>query len=163
MELDKTINTIILDIYPLMPSTGAWPFTMICIDRNEISPLEMDKPLFAPFQLLVTKRTDFNGKDLLDYVVKSNEFETVDDASKNSLLEKQDKIINDWNEFQQWTDRTTSLAIGLVIQTALYKGLQFSPVETDLSALDLHMGLVPKKLSAYQLFDVYQIDPSFLV
>lgn len=163
MELNKTIDTIILDIYPLMPSTGAWPFTMISIARNEISGVEMDKNLFAPFQLLVTKRTDFNGKDLIDYVVKSREYQTVDDALKNSLLEKYNKTNKDENEFREWTDRTTSLAIGLAIQTALQKGLQFIPIQTDLSALDFHMGLGQKKLSAYQLFDVYQMDPSFLV
>ncbi|WP_448634467.1 hypothetical protein [Pedobacter panaciterrae] len=60
-----------------MPSTGAWPFTMIRIDRNELSGLEMDKPLFAPFQLLVLKRTDFNDKDLLDYAIKSKEYHTI--------------------------------------------------------------------------------------
>lgn len=163
MELDKTIDSIILDTYPLMPSSGTWPFTMIHIGHNKLSGLQMDKNLFAPFQLLVLKRTDFNNRDLLDYVTKSKEYQTIEDGLKNSFLEEYHKMIADENEFQQWTDRTTSLAIGLVIQTALQKGLQFSPIKTDLSVLDTHMGLEQEKLSAYQLFDIYQIDPSFLV
>lgn len=163
MELDQKINTVILDIYPLMPSSGAWPFTMICINRNEISGLEVDQNLFAPFQLLVAQRTDFNGKDLLDYVMNSKEYHTVDKALKNDLLETYSKIIENENEFLNWKQQITSLGIGLLIQTALQKGIQFSPVETDLPTLNVHFKLAPKKLGAYQLFDARQIDPSFFV
>ncbi|WP_345952191.1 hypothetical protein ABDD95_23800 (plasmid) [Mucilaginibacter sp. PAMB04274] len=162
MELDKIIDEIILDIYPHMPSSGAWPFTMIKTDRNKFFGLKMDKTLFAPFQLLVLIRTDFNGKDLLDYVKKSKEYKTIDAAMKNGFLEKYNKVICDEHKFHQWADKTTSLAIGLVAQTALQKGLQIIPIETDLSILDANIGLRTKNLQAYQLFDIYQIDPSFL-
>ncbi len=163
MGLEQIIDSSILDIYPLMPSSGAWPFTMIRIDRNELSGLEVDKNLYAPFQLLVTKRTDFNGKDLLDYATKSKEYQDLLDPFKPSFLENYDKIIANEKDFRDWTDRTTSLAIGLVIQATLHKGIQYSIVETDLSVLDIKMGLGKKNLQAYQLFDAYQIDPSFLV
>jgi len=163
MELHKIIDSIILEIYLQMPSLGTWPFTIIHINRDELSGLQMDKNLFAPFQLLVLKRTHFNSEDLLDYVMKSNEYQTVEDGLKNKFLEKYYKMIADENEFQQWIDRTTSLAIGLVIQKGLQRGLQFSPIKTDFSALNTHMGLEQKKLSAYQLFDVHPIDPSLLI
>lgn len=163
MGLEQIIDSSILDIFPLMPSTGAWPFTMIRIDRNELSGLEMDKPLFAPFQLLVLKRTDFNGKDLIDYATKSKEYQTILPPFRFDFLENYSSMSGNEKELQQWADKTTSLAIGLVINTALLKGIQFSPIGTDLSALDLRMGLDQKNLRAYQLFDAYQIDPSFLV
>jgi len=162
MGIDQIIDSSILEIFPLMPSPGAWPFTMIRVDRNELANLEMDKTLFAPFQLLILKRTDFDSKDLRDYVTKSKEYQTMEEVSKKILLEKHDKIVGNENEFRDWMERTTSLAIGLVIQTAIYKGLQFTPVGTDLVALDVHLGLGKKKLQAYQLYDAYQIDPSFL-
>jgi len=163
MGLDKIIDSLILDFFPLMPSPGAWPFTMVRIDRNELTCLNTDRALIAPFQLLVTKRTDFKGSDLLDYVTKSKDYQTMDEASKNILLKKYDKIISNENEFRNWTEKTTSLAIGLVIQTALFKAVQFTPIDTELSALDVQLGLERKNLTAYQLFDTYQIDPSFLV
>jgi hypothetical protein len=160
MRLDQMIDSAILEIFPLMPSPGSWPFTMMSIERNELTGLKIDKTLFAPFQLLVLKRTDFDSKDLFDYITKSKEYQTVDD--KNNFLEKYRKIIATASDFSEWVDRTTSLAIGLVIQTAITKGLLFSPVDTDLLLLDLHLALNQKKLQAYQLFDVNQIDPSFL-
>ncbi|WP_288881586.1 hypothetical protein [Pedobacter panaciterrae] len=163
MGLEQIIDSSILDIFPLMPSTGAWPFTMIRIDRNELSDLEMDKPLFAPFQLLVLKRTDFNDKDLLDYAIKSKEYHTILPPFRSNFLENYSSTIGNEKELQEWADKTTSLAIGLVINTALLKGIQFIPIATDLSALDLRMGLVQKNLRSHQLFDAYQIDPSFLV
>lgn len=163
MELDQIIDSSILDIFPLMPSSGAWPFTMVRIERKELSGLETDKALFAPFQLLVLKRTDFKGKDLLDYATKSKEYQTILNSSRPAFLENYNRMIGNEKKLQEWMDKTTSLAIGLVMNSALLKGIQFSPIETDLSALDLHLGLSPKNLRVYQLFDAYQIDPSFLV
>jgi hypothetical protein len=163
MRLDQIIDSSILDIFPLVPSTGTWPFTMIRIDRRELAGLDVDKLLVAPFQLLVLKRTDFNSKDLIEYATKSKEYQTILDPLKPGFLESYDKTIGNEENFQEWTDRTTNLAIGMVIQTALYKGLQFSSVETDLTILDAHMGLTNKNLRAYQLFDAHQVDPSALV
>lgn len=162
MGLDQIIDSSILDIFQLMPSTGAWPFTMARIDRNELSGLKTDKTLFAPFQLLVLKRTDFNGEDLLDYATKSKEYETILAPLRSGFLENYNRMSSNEKELQEWTDKTISLAIGLVLNTALLKGVQFSPIETDLSALDSHLELGKKNLRAYQLFDTYQIDPSFL-
>lgn len=163
MGLEQIIDSSILDIFPLMPSTGAWPFTMVRIDRNELSGLEMDKILFASSQLLVLKRTDFTSEDLLDYAIKSKEYKNIPAPFRPGFLDNYNKIIDNVGTLQEWIDKTTNVAIGLVIQTALNKALQFTPVETDLSVLDTQMESGRKNLRAYQLFDVYQLDPSFLI
>ena len=163
MELEQIIDAVILDIFPLMPSTGTWPFTMVRVDRNKLSGLETDKILFASAQLLVLKRTDFTSEDLLDYAINSKEYNTLSVPLKSGFLENYNKMIDNEEELQEWMDKTISLAIGLVIQTALNKALQFTPVEANLSVLDTQMELGQKNLRAYQLFDVYQLDPSFLI
>lgn len=160
MELDKIIDSSILDIFPLMPSSGAWPFTMVRIDRNELPELGLQQRLFASSQLLVLKRTDFNEENLIDYALHSKEYSTLLPTHRLDFLEVYRKKTKNRQELNEWTELITGLAIGLIIQITLKKGLQFSPIEISLSALDVHFGLSAESLSAYQLFDVYQIDPS---
>ena len=162
MKLEEIIDALILDIYPLMPSTGSWPFTMLNINRHELSGMELHPQFFASSGLLVLKRTDFNEESMMDYVLGSKEYGTLLPAQKHMLLERYRKMINSPQELEDWADKITNLAIGLIIQSTLLKGLQFSPIETDLSVLDARMGFNTENLSAYKLFDVYQIDPSFL-
>ncbi|CAH0142095.1 hypothetical protein [Pedobacter sp. Bi36] len=162
MKLDQTIDSLILDIFPVMPSSGSWPFTMTSIERNELIGLKMEKTVFASSQLLVLKRTDFNGGDLIDYAMKSKEYQTIPAQLRLEFLDKYNNLAENEQTLQDWTDRITSMAIGLVIKTALNKGLQLVPIDTDHSILDKHMGFENKELATFQLFDIYNLDPSFL-
>ena len=108
------------------------------------------------------QRTDFNHQDLLDYIYQSKEYQTIALEKQADFVEQYIKPLRDETAFTAWMNKISSLAIGLIRQTAISKALTLNVIEIDLDQLDSHLELNVQNLKAYQLFDVYQLDPSFL-
>ena len=155
MELKNKLESSILDIYPLMPSSGAWPFTMIAIERNALGSLILEKPILGSSFLLVLSREDFTDLDLMDYATNSKEYDTM---SQDSRL---DFLIAHKNKFgstrlQEWAMRITSLGVGLVTGTAANRGLELRAIEILPAQLDTQLGFDTAKLKTVQLFEVVE-------
>lgn len=162
-KLRCDIDALILDGLSQMPSVGILPLEIISIERSKLVGIEMNKTLFADFQLLVLERTDFNKENLIDYLLKSNEYQTMPPKHKLEFFDIYYKLAENGPKLKDWRARIISMAIGMIIQTALNKGLQLIPIQTDLIRLTKHIGLDTNNLKGYQLYDIYQIDPSYLV
>ena len=115
---------------------------MSCISRGKLNGIETDKTLFGVTQLLVLERADFNTEDLIDYILKSKEYQTILAKNKLEFLDRYQKLAKNRQEFKSWIDRTTSLDIGLVTGTALNKGLQLVPVKADHNVLGNILDLI---------------------
>lgn len=158
MEIEQKIDSSILNIYRLMPSSGEWPFTMLRIDRRELSRLPFENTLVSPSQLLVLKRTDFNRDHILDYAQNSKEYDTIPPLYKKAFLDSFINKFNDERELEQWTENITSIGIGLILHMARSNGVELLPVQAVLTDVDSHLGLEAKGLKAYQLFDIISKD-----
>lgn len=160
MKLDQIIDSLILEIYPLMPSTGTWPFTMVRVERNNLRGMEQLPQFYASSGLLILQRTDFLEEHLVDYAWGAKEYGNPSSEQRLEYLEKHRKQHESKEKLKEWVDRITSLAIGLISQVAIQKGLHLNPIGVDFSVVDTYLKLKSKNLKTYQLFDIYQIDPS---
>ncbi len=158
MEIEQKIDSSILNIYRLMPSSGEWPFTMLRIDRRELSGLPFQGTLFSSSQLLVLKRTDFNRDHLIDYAQNSKQYAAVPVSKRKAFLESFTDKFDDPGQFEQWADNITSMGIGMILHMARSSGLELLPVQAVLTDVDSNLGLEAKGLKAYQIFDVISRD-----
>lgn len=158
MEIERKINSSILNLYKLMPSTGEWPFTIMCIDRIQISGLPFENSPVSECMVLVLKRTDFDEEDISDYAKNSKEYEFVATAYRQAFVESFVNKFDNVQEINQWTDNITSMGIGLLFQLARQHGLELKTLRTVLSDLDFHIGFDAKILRPYELFEVIDLD-----
>ncbi|MFH6991145.1 hypothetical protein [Flavobacterium sp. FlaQc-48] len=158
METEQKIDSSILNLYQLMPSTGEWPFTIMRIDRIQITGLPFENSPVSECLVLVLKRTDFDKEDISDYVQNSKEYETVATAYRQAFVESFVNKFDNVQEINQWTDNITSMGIGLIFQLAQRQGLELKTLGTVLSDLDFHIGFDAKMLQPYELFEVIDLD-----
>jgi len=158
METERKIDSSILNLYQLMPSTGEWPFTIMRIDRIQISGLPFENSPVSGCMVLVLKRTDFDKEDISDYAKNSKEHEFVATPYRKAFVESFVNKFDNVQEINRWTDNITSMGIGLIFQLARQHGLELKTIRTLLSDLDFHIGLDAKMLQPYELFEVIDID-----
>jgi hypothetical protein len=116
MGVDQNINSMLLDIYRIMPSLGAYPFTMIALAREEFGGLIIKPSLVSATQLMVLKRTDFNESDLVDYVTNTNEFDSIPLDNRAAFLDNYRRKWQNEAAITEWCERIISMGIGIVIQ-----------------------------------------------
>lgn len=158
MSVDQNINSLILDIYRIMPSLGTYPFTMMAMLRTELSGLNIKPSLRSATQLIVLKRTDFNVSDLMDYVTNTKEYDTIPLDNREAFLDNYRRKSQDDAAMTEWCERIVSMGIGIIVHLAKTNGIYLKPVRADLTDLDAHFGFLSKNLQAYQLFDVNPFD-----
>lgn len=158
MEIERKINSSILNLYQLMPSSGEWPFTIMCLDRMQISGLPFENSPVSECMVLFLKRTDFDQEDISDYAKNSKEYEFVAASYRQAFVESFVNKFENAQEINTWTDNITSMGIGLLFQLARKHGLELKTIGTVLSDLDFHIGLEAKMLQPYKLFEVIDID-----
>ncbi len=154
MGIEQKIDSSILNLYRLMPSSGEWPFTVLRIDGKQLSGLPFENTLAGASQVLVLKRTDFKREHIMDYAQNSKEFDTIPPLYRTAFVDSFTDKFNDPRELEQWTDNITSMGIGMILHMARSNGLELVLIQAVLSDLDSHLDLEAKGLKAYQLFDV---------
>lgn len=154
MEIERKIDSSILNLYQLMPSTGEWPFTIMRIDRIQISGLPFENSPVSECLVLVLKRTDFDKEDISDYAKNSKEYEIVPIANRQAFVESFVNKFDNVQEINQWTDNIISMGIGLIFQLAQQHGLELKTLTRLFSDLDFHIEFDAKMLQPYELFEV---------
>lgn len=154
MDIEQKIDSSILKLYQLMPSAGEWPFTILRVDRIQITGLPFETSPVSESLVLVLKRTNFDREDISDYAQNLKEYGTIPDAYKGVFVDNFVNKFNNNSEIDQWSDNITSMGIGLIMQMARLDGLELRAVQTVLSRLDFHMELEAKSLKPYELFEV---------
>ncbi|MBF4486336.1 hypothetical protein [Flavobacterium sp. CSZ] len=154
MEIERKIDSSILNLYQLMPSTGEWPFTIMRIDRIQISGLPFENSPVSECLVLVLKRTDFDKEDISDYAKNSKEYEIVPIANRQAFVESFVNKFDNVQEINQWTDNIISMGIGLIFQLAKQHGLELKTLTRLFSDLDFHIEFDAKMLQPYELFEV---------
>lgn len=158
MELNKRIESSIVDIFPLMTSSGSWPFMMIQMERENLKELSIEPALKSSSLLLILLRTDFSDDDLLDYAKNTKEYSTLPAENRQAYLQMFKAKAQNPLEMARWVEMVTGLATGLVMQLARSRDVYFDAVEADLSEMDSLARFDSKNLKAYQLFNAYLID-----
>lgn len=154
MTIQQRIDSLIPDIYPLLPSWGTCPFTVIRT-TGKVLKGAATKPSLEPVSyLLVLSRTDFSVNDLLDYVKNSREYNSIDLDKRETFLEAYLGKAEDKAPLAQWRERITSMGLGVMIHLARNNGLSLTRVATSfISPEDLKM-YRSNNLEPYQLFRV---------
>ncbi|PXY46842.1 hypothetical protein [Flavobacterium hydrophilum] len=158
MEIERKIDSSILNLYQLMPSTGEWPFTIMRIDRMQISGLPIETSSVSECLVLVLKRTDFDIEDISDYAKDSKEYGVVPTAYKQAFVESFVNKFDNTQEINQWTDNITSMGIGLIFQLTRQHRLELKTLRTLLYDLDFHIEFDAKMLQPYKLFEVIDLE-----
>lgn len=157
MDLEKNISSLILEIYLIMPSVGAWPFTIVPLARSQFEGLCMERLLFSSLQLIVLKRTDFGPADLIDYLINSKEYSGIPPERREGFLNSYKHKLQNEKSMTQWYEQIINLGIGITMELARRKEMEIRLVPTELAEVDSHFGFHSKNLQAYQLFDVIQL------
>lgn len=155
MELDNNIETLIESIRFLMPSSGSWPVTVISTNRQELKGLSFEPHILAEHQLLFLIRTDFNIKDLVDYISNTVEYLSIPTPDKADYLDFYTQKINNKSELVNWSEKIASLSIGLAIGLSENLDLCIEPIEANLVELDTYFQFNNRNLKAHQLFEIY--------
>lgn len=72
MNYDDIIEALLMDTYPLMPSSGTAPFTTLVLEPAELIDFPIGALLVSTKQILMAIRVDFNRSGLIDYLNHSN-------------------------------------------------------------------------------------------
>lgn len=152
----RLIDELLLSIYSVMPSTGAYPFTMLRVTQADVKDFGISPEPTSCLQILVLKRTDFDYPDFIDYVTHTKEYSHIRLEDREAFLDDYKLRVADASAFSLWKDQLTSLGIGIIRQLARQKGFSLTSASVDLAELDAHFGFRSQHLAAHQIFNVSQ-------
>lgn len=150
MNLKKKIDDAILDIFPLMASSGNWPFTMMSIERSELA-----GSIGSHVQLLVLIKTDYQLDDLLDYLKNSKEYAFIPPDTQTAYLNSM--VASIWHNQQvgEWSKKIASLAIGLICQLAKENNMCLTMNKVGFEDIHDCLEESQRPLSIYEVFEVF--------
>ncbi|MEN0052326.1 MAG: hypothetical protein AAGC65_01590 [Mucilaginibacter sp.] len=158
MEIEQQIEDLIEHLRRLMPSTGAWPFTVMQLKSSDFENVDINYKLKAKQQLIFLLRTDFDRKDLIDYIANTAEFDDMPAYRREEFLNDYVQRAEEPSALIKWSERIISLGIGFAFILSGDLNLWLEDTAVDLVALDNYLSFPERGLKAYQLFDVYQRD-----
>jgi len=155
MDLQKQIEDLIEKMRSSMPSFGTWPFTVIILDRHEISDLRVGNFALSSKQILLLTRTDFDRTDLLNYITNTREFFHIPASQHEHYLNCYTERVMHKSGIAKWSEKIANISLGLMIGHSENMNLCIEIIDNELSEIDSHFHLTERNLKAFQLFDVY--------
>lgn len=158
MELNELIKLSIAEATQLMPSTGASPFALVCLESKDFPDIVKKFRDVSQLLLFVLVKTDFSEEDIEDYAKKSKEYQTIPESNKDAFVQMFRLKCQKSQELKRWKEMVANIATGLILHVAKTKDIYFDPINVDLSDLKELSRFNEENLTAYQIYNTYLID-----
>ncbi|SHM79259.1 hypothetical protein [Flavobacterium pectinovorum] len=151
------IDRLLYYSYALFTSSGWRPYSIIPVLRSDLNGMLYPQTC-SSLQLLIVQRTDTENFDSLDYFTHSKDMAGV--ASENQLpyITAYRYMLMSSIELNLWCEQAVNDVVLKLELLALQSGLSLQAVAVDPERVDRHLGLSPRRLKSYCIFDIVRTD-----